>query len=170
MKKLSLTISVILLTIGLGFSQAKVAYVDTEYILSKIPTYETAKTKLDALSKGWEKEIDAKYADVEKKYKSYQAEQSMLSAQMKKQMEDEIIALEKTADDLKEKYFGNEGDLYKKRQELVKPIQDEVFTAIKNVATEGNYGFIFDKSSGAIMIYTDPKFDVSDEVLKKLGY
>ncbi len=148
----------------------KNAYVDTEYILSKIPAYENAQNKLDALSEGWKKEIETKYKEVETKYKEYQTEIALLSAEMKKQREDEIIKLEDDANKLKEKYFGNEGSLYTKRQELVKPIQDEVYNAIKEIATEGNYGFIFDKAADMSLIYTDPKFDISDDILKKLGY
>jgi len=152
-----------------SFAQ-KYAYVDTEYILSKIPSYENAQTKLDNLSKVWQKEIEAKYKLVEGKYNEYQTESALLSPQMKKQKEDEIIKLEDDANNLREKYFGDEGELFKKRQELIKPIQDEVYNAIKEVATEGNYGFVFDKAGSMSLIYTDAKYDVSDDVLKKLGY
>ena len=169
MKQISLTIVIVLASISFASAQ-KYAYIDSEYILSKIPAYENAKTKLDVSSKEWQKDIEVKYAEVEKKYKEYQAEAPLLSSEMKNKREDEIIKLEKEANELKSKYFGEEGELYKKRQELVKPIQDEVFNAIKEIATEGSYGIIFDKSSGAIMIYTDAKYDVSDDVLKKLGY
>lgn len=164
---------VAVLLIGLfslpGFAQ-KNAYVDTEYILSKIPAYENAQAKLDVLSQDWKKDIENKYKEVEQKYKEYQTEAPLLSSEMKKQREDEIIKLENEANKLKDKYFGNEGELYNKRQELVKPIQDEVYNAIKEIATEGNYGFIFDKSADMSLIYTDPKFDISDDILKKLGY
>ncbi len=162
-----------LLLIGLfaipTFAQ-KNAYVDTEYILSKIPAYENAQTKLDGLSQEWKKEVENKYKQVEEKYKEFQTEIALLSAEMKKKREDEIIRLETEANQLKDKYFGNEGELYTKRQELVKPIQDEVYNAIKEIATEGNYGFIFDKAANMSMIYTDPRYDISDDILKKLGY
>jgi len=148
----------------------KNAFVDTEYILGKIPAYENAQAKLDALSQDWKKEIEIKYKAVEQKYKEYQTEITLLSAEMKKQREDEIIQLENDANKLKEKYFGNEGELYTKRQELVKPIQDEVYNAIKEIATEGNYGFIFDKAADMSLIFTDPRYDISDDILKKLGY
>ncbi len=151
------------------FSQ-KNAYVDTEYILSKIPAYENAQAKLNEYSKAWQKEIEAKFKEVDSKYKAYQTEIALLSAEMKKQREEEIINLEKEANDLKEKYFGKEGELFNKRKELVKPIQDEVYNAIKEIATQGNYGFIFDKSADMSLIYTDPKYDISDDILKKLGY
>jgi outer membrane protein len=169
MKKFSILLILFTVLSSFGFAQ-KYAYVDTEYILSKIPSYQNAQTKLDEIAKTWQKEVEAKYAVVEKKYKEYQTESAMYSAQMKKQKEDEIVALEKQAGELREKYFGDEGDLYKKRQELVKPIQDEVYNAIKQIATEGSYGFIFDKAGNVSLIYSDSKYDVSDDVLKKLGY
>ena len=169
MKKSIVTVLLIGLFSMPSFAQ-KNAYVDTEYILSKIPAYENAQTKLDALSEDWKKDIESKYKEVEQKYKEYQTEIALLSSEMKKQREDEIIKLENEANQLKDKYFGNEGELYNKRQELVKPIQDEVYNAIKEIATEGNYGFIFDKSADMSLIYTDPKFDISDDILKKLGY
>lgn len=169
MKKISLSIVPVLFFALFGFSQ-KTAYVDTEYILSKIPAYENAENKINEISKGWEKEIQDKYTVIEKKYKEYLAEQVLLSAEMKDKRKNEIFQLEEEANKLREKYFGDEGELYQKRKELVKPIQDDVYNAIKEIATEGNYGFIFDKSSGVTILYTDSKFDISDEVLKKLGY
>jgi outer membrane protein len=169
MKKTTILLSMMFLFFGLTKAQ-KYAYVDSEYILSKVPSYQGAQSKLDEMSGKWQKEVEAKYADIEKKYKDYQAESSLLSPEMKTKREDEIVALEKAADDLKEKYFGKDGDLYKKRQELVKPIQDEVYSAIKEVAVSGGYVIIFDKAAGPSMIYADPKFDLSDDVVKKLGY
>lgn len=168
--KNSIVSLLLIVTFSLPALSQKNAYVDTEYILSKIPAYENAQSKLDEISKEWQKEIENSYKDVEQKYKEYQTESALLSAEMKKQREDEIINLENEANNLKEKYFGNEGELYTKRKELVKPIQDEVYNAIKEIATEGNYGFIFDKSADMSLIYTDPKFDISDDILKKLGY
>jgi len=168
MKKFTFTLLAALI-FSAGFSQ-KYAYVDTEYMLSKIPTYQAAQDKLDEFSKGWQKEVEAKYAQVDKKYKEFLAEKVLLSDEMKAQREQEIIDLEDVARGLNDKYFGEEGELYKKRQELVKPIQDEIYTAIKSAATEGNYGIIFDKATGMSMIYTDQKYDISDDILKKLGY
>ena len=169
MKK-SIVSLLLIITFSLPTFSQKNAYVDTEYILSKIPAYENAQNKLDEISKEWQKEIENKYKEVEQKYKEYQTESALLSAEMKSQREDEIINLEQEANELKDKYFGNEGELYNKRKELVKPIQDEVYNAIKEIATEGNYGFIFDKSADMSLIYTDPKYDISDDILKKLGY
>ncbi len=164
-------VSIVLIALfSLPAVSQKFAYVDTEYILSKIPSYENAQTKLETLSKGWQDEIENLYKQVEQKYKEYQTESALLSSEMKRQREEEIINLENQANQLKEKYFGNEGELYNKRKELVKPIQDEVYNAIKEIATEGSYAFIFDKSADMSLIYTDPKYDISDDVLKKLGY
>ena len=168
MKKLAFTLFAALI-FSAGFAQ-KYAYVDTEYILSKIPTYQAAQDKLNEFSKEWQADVEQKYGEVEKKYKEFLAEKVLLSEEMKSQREQEILDLEQAAIDLKDKYFGEEGELYNKRQELVKPIQDEIYTAIKSLATEGNYGMIFDKASGMSMIYTDQKYDISDDVLKKLGY
>lgn len=169
MKK-SIVSLLLIVTFSLPAISQKNAFVDTEYILSKIPAYENAQNKLDDLAKGWQKEIEQKYKKVEEEYKKYQTESALLSTEMKRQREEEIINLEKEANDFKDKYFGSEGELYNKRKELVEPIQEEVYNAIKEIATEGNYGFIFDKSADMSLIYTDPKYDISDDVLKKLGY
>lgn len=168
MKKLSLT----LLMIGL-FTTAiaqKYGYVDTEYILSNIPEYEAAQKQLNQLAEDWKKQVDAKFADVQKLYEEYQAERALMSEEMKRKKEEEIMSSEEQARELQEKFFGEEGDLGKKREELIKPIQDQVFNAIKELAEEGNFAVIFDTAGGASMLYTNPKFDYSDEVLKKLGY
>jgi outer membrane protein len=153
------------------YSQAqKFAYVDTDYILSSIPTYESAQEQLSIMTKDWQAEIDAKHADVEKAYKEFQAEKVLLTEDMKKQREEEIIQKEREIKDLQKKYFGPEGDLFKKRKELVEPIQNDIFNAIKQLASEGNYAVIFDAAGGATMLYSDPKYDKSDEVLSKLGF
>jgi outer membrane protein len=146
------------------------AYVDTEYILSKLPSYQTAQTKLDGFSKAWQKEVEEKYAEVESKYKEYQNEKVLLSEEMKKKKEDEIIQLERSAKELKNRYFGVEGELFKKREELIKPIQDEIYRALQQVAEDGNYAMIFDVAAGASILYTDNKYDVSDDVLKKISF
>jgi outer membrane protein len=147
----------------------RVVYVDTEYILSKIPAYQEAIKKLDAYSAKWQKEVEGAYQTVENKYKAYQNEKVLLSDEMKKQREQEIIDLEKTAKSLKKKYFGVNGELFKKRQELIKPIQDNIYEAIKQMATEGNYASVIDAVSGKVL-YLDLKYDKSDDILKKLGY
>ncbi len=151
-------------------AQQKIGYVDTDYILKNIPAYQAAQAQLDKISADWQKEIENIYAQIDKMYRDFQAEKVLLTEEMKTKRENEIIAKEKKAKELQKKYFGKDGELFKKRQELVKPIQDEVFNAIKDIAIQGNYAIIFDAASNANMLYTDPKLDKSDEVLKKLGY
>lgn len=169
MKKLVLT-SLALLIGVVTFAQ-KYAFVDSEYILSNIPTYESAQEQLDQISIQWQKEIEAIYSEIDKMYKEYQAEKVLLSEEMKTKRENDIIEKEKSAKDLQKKYFGKDGELYKKRQELIKPIQDEIFNAVKELAEEGNYAIIFDTAGGGLsMLYTDPKYDKSDDILEKLGY
>jgi outer membrane protein len=148
----------------------KFAFVDTEYILNNIPAYKSAQGQIDRLSADWQKEIEAQYDEVEKLYKNYQAEKVMLSEDMKKRREDEIINKEQAVKDLQKKYYGPEGELAKKQQELVKPIQDDVYKAIKEMAVEGGYAAIFDTSADASILYANPKNDRSDEVLERLGY
>ena len=158
------------LTIGLGAWAQKFAYVDTEYILKKIPSYKAAQEQLDKLSEQYQKEIEEKYAEVDKMYKDYQTEKVLLTEEMKKKREDEIIAQECQVKELQMKYFGRDGLLFKKREELVKPIQDQVFNAIKEIAVEGGYAVIFDAAASPNMIYTNPRFDKSEEVLQRLGF
>jgi outer membrane protein len=170
MKKLLLLFSVIvLLSLSSGFGQ-KYAFVDTEYILGKIPSYKTAQEQLDQISKDYQKEIETAYAEVEKLYKGFQTDKVLMTEDMKQKKEDEIVNKEKLAKDLQKKYFGKEGELFKKRQELIKPIQDEVFNAVKDMADQGNYVAIFDLAAGATILYANSKYDKSDEILEKLGY
>ncbi len=169
MKKLILILSVFVISLSSSFAQ-KYAFVDTEYILGNIPAYESAQDQLDQLSVEWQKEIENIYAEIDKMYKDFQAEKVLLTEEMKRKREDEIINKEKEAKEVQKKYFGREGDLYKKRQELVKPIQDEIFNAVKEIAIEGNFAVIFDTAGSVSMLYTDPKYDKSDDVLEKLGY
>ena len=169
MKKIILSIVLGTFTLLTAFSQ-KYAFVDTDYILSHIPTYKAAQDQLDKLSGEWQIEIEAKYKEIDDLYKAYQSEKVLLSEEMKKKREDEIINKEKEVKDLQRKYFGPEGELYQKRQDLVKPIQDEIYNAVKELAAEGNYAVIFDTAEGLTVLYYNPKFDVSDEILQKLGY
>lgn len=148
----------------------KYAYVSTEYILENIPEYKAAQQQLDNMSIVWQKEIEDKYAIIDKLYKTYQAEQVLLTEEMKKRRQDEIMQKEKDVKDLQKQRFGYEGDLFKKKQEIVKPIQDKIYNAVKKFATAGSYAVIFDKSSELIMLYTNPKFDKSDEILLQMGY
>ncbi|MDD3741471.1 MAG: OmpH family outer membrane protein [Bacteroidales bacterium] len=168
MKKLFL-ISIVALFSGILIAQ-KYAYVDTEYILNNIPVYETAKIQLDDLSAEWKKEIDLKKEAIDKMYQDYQAERVLLTEELRIKREEEIMLKEKEMRELQQKYFGKEGLLFKKREELIKPIQDDIYNAIKEIAVEGSYAVIFDTANSLNMLYTDPRYDKSDDVLKKLGY
>jgi outer membrane protein len=169
MKKIGGLIGLFLLTSAMAIAQ-KYAFVDSEYIRNNIPAFNAAQEQLDKLSKQWEKEVADGYAIVEQMYKSYQNEAVLLSQDMKSKREEAIIAKEKEMKTLQNKYFGVEGDLFKKREELVKPIQDEILKAIKEIAVDGSYAVIFDTASGGNILFANPKFDISDQVLEKLGY
>lgn len=154
---------------AISFAQ-KFAYVDTEYILNQVPEYRAAQAELDKLSTQWQKEIETKYSEIEKMHKAYQAEQILLTDELKKKREEDIQKKEKEAKELQKQKYGEGGELFKKRQELVKPIQDKVYTAIKQLAEQQNLGAIFDKASDLTMLYTNSKYDKSDDVLKIMGY
>lgn len=168
MKKLVL-FSLLIFLSGITLAQ-KYAFVDTEYILSNIPAYKAAQDKLNELSQEWQSEIEAEYVAVDKMYKDFQSEKVLLTKEMIKQKELEIAAKEKSVKDLQRKFFGPQGELFKKRIELIKPIQDEIYDAIQEIAEDGNYAVIFDTAADASILFTDPKYDKSDEVLEKLGY
>jgi outer membrane protein len=168
MKKILLIGALLLMAWLPGFSQ-KYAFVDTDYIMNNIPEYTDAQAMLDDLSVEWQKEIETKFAEIDKMYKDYQAESILLPEDLKKQKENEIIQKEKEAKDLQKKRFGKDGDLYKKRLELVQPIQEKIFNAIQDMAVTRNYAFIFDKASGATLLYADSKLDLSDDVLDEIG-
>ena len=148
----------------------KFAYVDTDYILNKIPEFKQAQDKLDAISSDWQKEIENKYTEVDQMYRSYQQEQVLLTEEMKVKREEAIINKETQAKQLQQKYFGPEGDLYLKRQELIKPIQDKIYDAIQQLAANDKYKVIFDSSSDLIMLYKNNNLDKSDKVLDLMGY
>ena len=169
MKKIIL-IAAIICTFGFSASAQKYAFVNTDYILGNIPEYADAQAQLDELSIQWQKEIEVKFAEIDKLYKNFQNEAVLLPEDMKKKREDDIIKKEKEAKDLQKKRFGSEGDLFKKRQELVKPIQEKVYNAIEEISTAENYAVVFDKASNATLIFTNPKYDISEQVLDKLGY
>lgn len=169
MKRLLFSGLILLAGMSMAYAQ-KYAFVDSEYILDRIPLYKAAQDKLDKMSDEWQKEIEVLYAEVEKMYKDYQAERVLLTEEMRKQREEQIVTAETAAKDLQKTYFGREGMLFEKRQELIKPIQDEIYQAVKEIALAGSFAVIFDTSSGANMLYTNPKYDKSDDVLEKLGY
>lgn len=167
MKKIFIVI--LLLGIGLvGFSQ-RYAIIDTRYILDRMPDYTKAQKQLDDIADEWQKDIDGKQTSLDKMYKDYEAEQVMLSDDLRKKREDQLFMKEKELRDLQRKRFGFEGDLFKKRQELVKPIQDKVYNAIQRIAVQRGYDFVLDKSEGITIIFADPKLDKSEDVLKELG-
>lgn len=153
-----------------SLSAQKFAIVDMEYILKNIPSFETANEQLNIISKRWQSEVEAKMQEVQNMYKNYQTELVFLSDEMKVEREEAIIAKEKEAQELKREYFGPEGELFKKRQSLMKPIQDEIYNVIQELSREKDYSLIIDKSSAMNIIFSSPKIDVSDEILIKLGY
>ncbi len=169
MKKI-LLIAAIIGAFAFSTSAQKIAYVNTDYILDNIPEYADAQAQLDELSIQWQKEIEDKFSEIDKMYKNYQNEAVLLPEDMKKKREEEIIKKEKEGKDLQKKRFGKDGDLFKKRQELIKPIQEKVYTAIEDIANDDNYAVVFDKSGSATLIYSNPKYDISEQVLDKLGY
>jgi outer membrane protein len=145
------------------------AVVDSKYILDRMPDYKTAQKQLDQISAQWQKEIDDKQVILDKMYKDFEGEEVMLSDDLKKKREDDLFNHEKEVRDLQRKRFGFEGDLFKKRQELIKPVQDKVYNAIQKIAVTRMYDFILDKSEGITVIFADPKLDKSDDVLRELG-
>jgi len=147
----------------------KYAVIDTRYILDKMPEYKAAQSKLDDIAAGWQKEIDSMQAQLNKMYKDYDAEQVMLSEDLRKKREDQLFEKEKNVRDNQRKRFGFEGDLFKQRQELIKPIQDKVYNVVQKLAATRGYELILDKSEGITVIFADPKLDKSDDVLRELG-
>lgn len=168
MKKIILTLAIFLS--AFAFTQAqKYAYVDSDYILENIPEYQDALDILDEFSISWQKEIEERFAEVDVLYREYQAEAVLLPEDMKRQRENEIIQKEKEAKDLQKKRFGRDGDLFMKRQELVAPIQEKVYNAIEEIAISNNYSFVFDRSGSLTIMYAQPKYDLSDDVLDEVG-
>ncbi len=168
MKKIAALLSIICL-FAFSANAQRYAVIDSKYILDKIPEYKEAQTRLDQFSALWQQELDQKQAALDKMYKDFDAEQVMLPDNLKKKREDELFNKEKELRDLQRKRFGFDGDLFKKRQELVKPIQDRVYNAVQKLATDKQYDFILDKSEGITVIFADPKLDKSEDVLKNLG-
>lgn len=170
MKK-TLFITLILALFGFtNVSAQKVAVVNTEYILEKVPEYSAAQKKLNDLSKQWENEVSQMIAEVEQLYKNYQADKIILSSEMAAKRETEIQDKERKIAEFRKAKFGKNGALYQERQKLVKPIQDKVYNAIKKVAEQGKYMIILDSASELSVLYVDLRYDISDDVLKVLGY
>ena len=169
MKRLSI-ICVSLFACFLISSAQKVVVVDIEYILTNIPQYEAANDQLNQLSQRWQKEIEQAQAELQTMYQNYQTELVFLTPEMKKQREDEIIAKERETNEKKKEYFGADGKLFKRREILIKPIQDEIYNAIQDLSNSKKYDIILDKNSNVGIVFATPKVDISDEVLTQLGY
>ena len=171
MKIKRIILSLILVGAGaLAATAQKTAFVDLDYILANVPEYKNAQSELDKISAAWQKEIEGKFAEVDKLYKSYQAEEILLTDDMKKKRQAEIVQKEKEAKDLQKQRFGVDGDLFKKRQELVKPIQDKVYNAVKALCDKEQIMIMFNKTSDLNILYSNAKFDKSDAVLESMGY
>lgn len=168
LKRIGLVLILVATTI-VGNSQ-NFGYVDTEYILENIPDYKDAQDELDKLSVEWQKQLERRYSEIDKMYKNYQAEQILLTEDMKLKREDDIVKKEKAAKEYQKQKFGVNGELFQKRKELVKPLQDDVYSAISSIANYKKLGVVFDKASALTMLYTNPKYNISDDVLKKMGY
>lgn len=151
-----------------AFAQ-KYAYIDSEYILGNIPEYNSAQAELDRIATIWQREIEAKFQSIDSMYKVYQVEAITLPENLKKKREEAIISAEQDAKNLQKRRFGKDGDLFKKREELVKPIQDRVFAAIEEYARDKGYAFVFDVAGAMTIVYADQKFDINDQILEKLG-
>ena len=169
MKKKLLILGLALVSV-LTVSAQKFALIDMEYILKNVPAYERANEQLNQVSKKWQAEVEALNTEPSTMYKNYQNEVVFLSQEQKKQRQEEIMKKEKEASDLKRKYFGPEGELFKKRTSLMTPIQDEIYNAVKDLADQRGYSLVVDRASDSGIIYGSPKIDISNEVLQKLGY
>ena len=168
--KRNFLMTALLLLISLAANAQKFALIDMEYILKNIPAYERANEQLNQISKRWQNEVEAVALEAQTLYKNYQSEAVFLSEEQKNRKEEEIVAKEKEAQELKRKYFGPEGELYKKRESLMAPIQDEIYTAVKEISDAKGYSVVVDRASAASIIYASPRIDISNEVLEKLGY
>lgn len=169
MKKF-LLVCLITLSAALTANAQKYALLDMEYVLKNIPAYERANEQLNQVSKKWQAEVEALNTEASTMYKNYQNEMVFLSQEQKKARQEAIMKKEKDASDLKRKYFGPEGELFKKRESLMSPIQEEIYTAVKEIAELRGYSLVLDRSSNTGVIYGSPKADISNEVLQKLGY
>ena len=169
MKKIALVLVAVLAGMFSASAQ-KFALVEMEYILKNIPSYEMANEQLNQVSQRWQREVDDLKKEADTMYKNYQSDMVFLTDEQKKKKEAEIVAKEKEASQLQYKYFGPQGELFKKRESLIKPIQDEIYNAMKKVSEERGFQVIFDRASSQSILFASPRIDVSNEVLSKLGY
>ena len=168
MKKIM--IAALLAIVAVTAQAQKFALIDMEYILKNIPAYERANEQLNQVSKKWQAEVEALNTEAQTLYKNYQNEVVFLSQEQKKAKQEAIMQTEKEASDLKKKYFGPEGELFKKRESLMTPIQDEIYNAVKDLSDQHGYSLVLDRASDTGIIFGSPKIDISNEVLSKLGY
>ncbi len=167
--KITLFATLLFLAVNSSFAQ-RYAFIDTDYILEQIPAYQEAKTEIDAQAEKWQKQVEARYDEIEQMYQAYKAEQVLLTPEMRKNREQEVINKEKEAKEFQRSKFGVDGELYKLRQELIQPIQEEVYDAVRKMADQKSYAVIFDKAaSTSAIIYANPKYDQSEEILQRLG-
>lgn len=169
MKRLVILFALILGVVGASHAQ-KFALIDMEYILKNISSYETAQEQLEVVSKKWQGEVEKQQQEVKKLYQSYQSDMAFLSAEQKTKRENAIVEKEKALQELNRKYFGPEGELFKQRQTLIKPIQDDIYNAVKELSEAKGYQLIIDRASAESVIFASPRIDISNEVLQKLGY
>ena len=168
MKKIILMSLMLMATLGIGAQ--KFALVDMEYVLKNIPAYERANEQLNQVSKKWQAEVEALNTEATTMYKNYQNEVVFLSQEQKKARQEQIMKKEKAASELKRKYFGPEGELFKKRESLMSPIQEEIYNAVRDISELRGYSLVVDRASNSGIIFSSPKIDISNEVLQKLGY
>jgi len=168
MKKI-LLLTALTLCLSLSAFSQKYGYIDSEYILGNIPEYKEAQRELDRLAANWQKDIERMFASIDSMYKNFQVEAITLPDNLRIKREEDIIRAEQDAKELQRKRFGRDGDLFKKREELVKPIQDRVFNAIETYAKDRGYAFVFDTAGSMTIVYADPKFDLNDDIMKRLG-
>ncbi|MDR1723171.1 MAG: OmpH family outer membrane protein [Tannerella sp.] len=171
MKRVIFIIGIVLsLSVTTTVKAQKFALIDMEYIFKNIPQYEMTNEQLSQLSEKWQAEVEKLQQEAQTMYKTYQSELVFLSAEMKSKREEEIVKKEQEAQELKRKYFGAEGELYKKRESLIKPIQDEIYEAVKAISEDKGYQVVVDRASAMSIIFASPKIDISNEVLLKMGY
>jgi outer membrane protein len=168
MKNILLALSFLIITSS-SWAQ-KFAYVDSQFILEHIPEYKQAQQQLDDLSYDWQEDIEKAYTQIDQLYRAYQTDKVLLTDKMRQTREDEIIQKEKDVKELQQQRFGTDGDLFKKQEELIRPIQNQIYNAIQEFAADGRYGVIFDKSSDLLMLFADENLDKSERILDKLGY
>jgi outer membrane protein len=169
MKKLILTLLVLAIAFNIQAQRQKFGYVDTEYILEKMPEYRSALRQLESFSESLQQEVDSRYDKLDRKFREYRAEEPLLTSEQRRQREEEIIQLEEEVKRFENEKFGPSGELFQKREELIKPIQDKVFKAIQKVSKENAYDFVIDIAGNMVVLITNPQYDLSDNVLEEMG-